>query len=207
MDEELEILKNQRALYVQMNPLAYDFLEYKNSLAHYNPIVGKKFCHLSLELCGYYNDVFDTLCFQNEHIHRLAKEGYWVIGCQLVRLQIEILTIIYADIKYNHSVILKVFKKDKELGRITIKRNRIIPSDLRKEIDTKYNTNINELYENYYCKFTHPSSYLLPGGIPEGTFFVDDTLMINQTLTKILLDYETPTNIINSKIKDNERQH
>lgn len=187
--EELEIIRNQRAFYAQTNPQLYDFLIYENSCDYYNPIIFDKFKHLTPVQYIYYKEVFDTLCYQNGYIYKLAKEGDWSIGCQLVRLQIELLTIIYADIKFNNSIILKVFQKDTDLGKIKIKGSCIKPSDLRKEIDIKYNTNIDELYRCRYSKFTHPSSYLFAFGIPEGIIYVDDALLINQTLIKVLNDY------------------
>lgn len=106
-----------------------------------------------------------------------GSEAYYVINCAeslnngfialikakeaslakaLVRLQIENLTNLFAELKHPFQVLHKIYFEGKELNEIKVKGKNLMPSTIRKELDEKLGTNIDELYKTY-CSFAHPS--------------------------------------------------
>lgn len=74
----------------------------------------------------------------------------------LIRLQLENLTYLAAELKYPFRVLYRVFNEGKQLGDIKIKGKSLIGSRIREEL-TDNQCNYNGLYASY-CGFVHPST-------------------------------------------------
>ena len=75
----------------------------------------------------------------------------------LIRLQLDNLTYLAAELKYPFRVLYRVFREGKQLNDIKIKNKPIVPSAVRAELDEQNGYRLNELYKIYSC-FIHPSS-------------------------------------------------
>lgn len=108
--------------------------------------------------CGFddlYN-ICNTLNIYNRCFIELLSKADALVALPLIRLQLENLTAIYAETLYPFQILHKLFDNGRVLGQIRISGKYIVPSDLRKELDTRYGTTIGELY-NKYSGFIHPS--------------------------------------------------
>lgn len=138
----------------------------------------------------------------NQCFFKLLTEGEVLVAFPLVRIQIENLCAIYAEVKYPFEILYRIFEKGNRLE--DIKRNNIYikPSEIRKEIDEIFGTNIVELYKKY-SGFIHPSIAQTKVKIKtyykesEGNkaikkyikLYEQDMVLVNQTITKVLLTY------------------
>lgn len=75
----------------------------------------------------------------------------------LIRLQLDNLTYLAAELKHPFRVLYKVFSEGKQLIDVRIKNKPIVPSAVRAELDEQHGYNLNELYKEY-SSFVHPSS-------------------------------------------------
>lgn len=127
------------------------------------------------------------------------------IAAQLIRIELDLLTAIYADTKWPFQILYKIYYKGKTLDKIKKNGNYLKQGELRKKIDTIYNTNICGLYKTY-SNYVHPSQIQnvikhieLPFDCLEYDYY-NDLKAINQTLGNILSDFiEKLNNNINTK--------
>lgn len=107
---------------------------------------------------------------------------------------------IYADNKWLFTIFTEIYDKQRQFDQIRRNGHRIGLGTLRKEIDTKFGSNLDDLYEKYNA-FLHPNSNQITFGDNDDYSFFDDLITINQTITNILL---TQLEQINSKTNNNE---
>ena len=93
----------------------------------------------------------------NRGFIKLLEAAEPLAALPLIRLQLENLTYIVAELKYPFRILHKVFIEGKQLSEIKIKNKAIVPSAIRKEIDEENGYRLNELYKTY-SSFVHPSS-------------------------------------------------
>ena len=74
----------------------------------------------------------------------------------LIRLQLENLTFLKAELMYPFRILYRVFNEGKQLSDIKIKGKPIVASKIREELKDSQ-CDYNEIYSNY-CGFVHPSS-------------------------------------------------
>lgn len=74
----------------------------------------------------------------------------------LIRLQLENLTFLKAELMYPFRILYRVFNEGKQLSDIKIKGKPIVASKIREELKDSQ-CDYNEIYCNY-CGFVHPSS-------------------------------------------------
>lgn len=74
----------------------------------------------------------------------------------LIRLQLENLTFLKAELMYPFRILYRVFNEGKQLSDIKIKGKPIVASKIREELKDSQ-CDYNEIYCNY-CGFIHPSS-------------------------------------------------
>lgn len=67
-----------------------------------------------------YEMAFTTITTYNRVICNLLKEGTYLVGIQLIRMQIDILTTIFADTLHPFNVLYKIYFKGKGLGKIRL---------------------------------------------------------------------------------------
>ena len=158
-----------------------------------------------------YKRAFIIIETYNRVCMKLFAMGEMLVGVQLIRMQLDILTAIYADTKWPFDILCKNYWQGKQLDKI----KKIKPGELRKEIDAKYNTNICELYD-LYSSFVHPNINQITLGInPHQAFsmdsertYSDDLEIVNQTIGNILADFvkklknETNWEVIERKRKE-----
>lgn len=111
--------------------------------------------YLNLGLDDFYN-ISDTINIYNRCFIELLSKADDLVAFPLIRLQLENLTAIYAETLHPFQILHKLFDLGRNLGEIKIKGSYIVPSNLRKGIDTRYGTTIGELYKKY-SGFIHPS--------------------------------------------------
>lgn len=120
----------------------------------------------------------------------------------LVRIQLDNLTYIFAELQHPFQVLYKVFAKGRTLNQITIDGKQLNPSAIRKELDEKCHTNICELYKKYSC-FIHPNKEQNKIRMNEGynsnkkerqtlsiakqKEYAKDMIYINQLLARLML--------------------
>lgn len=73
----------------------------------------------------------------------------------LVRLQLDNLTYLAAELKYPFRILYKVYFKNKRLSQIQIKGKNLNPSLIRKQLDEENGWNVAELYDTY-SSYVHP---------------------------------------------------
>ena len=74
----------------------------------------------------------------------------------LIRLQLENLTYLAAELKYPFRVLYRVFNDEKQLGDIKIKGKPLVGSKIREELNDSQ-CSYSEMYADY-CGFVHPST-------------------------------------------------
>lgn len=148
----------------------------------------------------YYGYVFELINTYNRVCNKLFADGEMLAFVQFIRNLIEMTVCIYADNKWPFTIFTEIYDKQRQFDKIKRNGHCIDPSILRKEIDTKFGSNLDDLYEKY-CAFLHPNSNQITLGNNDDYSFFDDLITINQTITNILL---AQLEQINSKINNNE---
>lgn len=161
--------------------------------------------------------IIGSIATNNRCFVRLFKDLHEVLAALvMIRLQIENLAVIYAETLYPYKILTKIYNTSNSLDDIRIKQVYINPTELRKDIDSKFGTNINDLYKKY-SSYIHPDKsqkYLALRGwynqwhyedVANDTIAafssVDDMILVNQTISDVLVNY---LDNINSKINNNE---
>lgn len=131
----------------------------------------------------------------------------------LVRLQIENLTVLYAETEHPFFVIHKLFEGGNAIKRIKdikIRGKYLSPTEIRETIDARFGTDIVGLYDKFNG-YVHPSrsqvkfshlNYIYESPITqkEKKEYTNDMVLINQTIGNVLLAH---LDNINSKINNN----
>ena len=103
-----------------------------------------------------YTSIHQSIQALNYGFFNLLKNNLPQSAMPLVRLQIENLTYLAAEAKYPFKILRKVYIEGKQLNEIKVKGKNLMPSTIRKELDEKLGTNIDELYRKY-SHYIHPS--------------------------------------------------
>ena len=153
--------------------------------------------------CGYddFRYISDIIPIYNRCFIELLSKAEPLVALPLIRLQLENLTAIYAETLYPFKILHKLYEGRKELGKIKVAGNNIVPSKLREAIDNKFDSSISDLYKKY-SGFVHPSKnqstlemrsyfnykeemYVAPK--KEVKKFAQDMIYVNQIISNILL--------------------
>lgn len=106
---------------------------------------------------GDWSELAASIDAMNKGFIKLLEAAEPLAAMPLIRLQLENLTYLFAELKYPFRILHKVFIEGKQLSEIKIKNKAIVPSAIRKEIDEENGYRLNELYKTY-SSFVHPSS-------------------------------------------------
>ncbi len=140
-----------------------------------------------------YEMAFTTITTYNRVICNLFKEGTYLVGIQLIRMQIDILTTLFADTLHPFNVLYKIYFKGKGLGKIRLNQKYLNPSDLRNKVDAEFRTNVSDLYKQY-SSFNHPTKKQFGWEVfcaYSGNYehYIKDLVSINQTIGHILSSF------------------
>ena len=116
----------------------------------------RAYCTLEKGLDDYGN-LWDSVRCLNRAFVKLLDDAEILVAYPLIRLQLDNLTYIFAEMLYPCKVLHKIFKKGRTLNQIKIDGVPLNPTEIRKQIDERFNTNISKLYKKYSC-FVHPSN-------------------------------------------------
>ena len=111
--------------------------------------------YLNLGEDDFYN-ICDTINIYNRCFIDLLGKAEALVALPLIRLQLENLTAIYAETLHPFQILHKLYDGGKNLGKVKVNGNYIVPSNLREEMDARFDTTIGELYKKY-SGFIHPS--------------------------------------------------
>ena len=103
----------------------------------------------------YFTLIADSINSTNRSFNLLLEAGELTIAKALIRLQLDNLTYVMAELLYPFRVFYKVYFKGKNLSQIKIAGKNLNPSDIRKEAASEY-ADLGELYSTY-SSFIHPS--------------------------------------------------
>ena len=92
----------------------------------------------------------------NRGFIKLLEAAEPLAAMPLIRLQLENLTFLKAELMYPFRVLYRVFNEGKQLNDIKIKGKPLVASKIREELKDSQ-CDYNEIYSNY-CGFVHPSS-------------------------------------------------
>lgn len=106
---------------------------------------------------GDWSEIAASIDTVNRGFIKLLEAAEPLAAMPLIRLQLENLTYIAAELKYPFRILHKVFIEGKQLSEIKIKNKAIVPSAIRKEFDEEHSYNLDELYKAY-SSYVHPSS-------------------------------------------------
>lgn len=121
----------------------------------FNPDEYRAMGYLEIGLGDYY-EIFTSINALNRGFIKLLEEAEPLAAMPLIRLQLDNLTYLAAELKHPFRVLYKVFREGKQLIDIKIKNKSLIASSIRKELDEKHHYKLEELYRTYSC-FVHPS--------------------------------------------------
>jgi hypothetical protein len=109
-------------------------------------------------ICSGYDDfcdILDSIFGLNRGFKILLDNTEAVAAMALIRLQIDNLTYLAAELKYPFRILYKVFRKGYRLSQIKIAGKNLNPAAIRKELDEQHNYGLCELYDKY-SSFVHP---------------------------------------------------
>lgn len=100
--------------------------------------------------------ISDTINIYNRCFIELLSKADALVAFPLIRLQLDNLTAIFAETLHPFQILHKLYDGGKKLEKIKIKGSHIVPSEIRKELDEKFGSTIDDLYKKY-SYFIHPS--------------------------------------------------
>ena len=103
----------------------------------------------------YFTLISDSISGINRSFNLLLEAGELATAKALIRIQLDNLTYIMAELKHPFRVFYKVYFKGKNLSQVKIAGKNLNPTEIRKEAATEY-ADLAELY-NTYSSFIHPS--------------------------------------------------
>ena len=148
-------------------------------------------------------NICDTLIIYNRCFIDLLGKAEALVALPLIRLQLENLTAIYAETLHPFQILHKLYDGGKNLGKVKVNGNYIVPSNLREEMDSRYGTTIGELYKKY-SGFIHPSksqkevnmsSYynykdnMYVASKKDVRMYAKDMVYVNQIIGNVLLEH------------------
>lgn len=112
---------------------------------------------LTFRQCGIseINYIQESINSLNRGFMVLLEAAEPLSAMALVRLQLDNLTYLAAELKYPFRILYKVYFKNRRLSQIQIKGKNLNPAAIRKELDEQNGWNVNELYDYYSC-YVHP---------------------------------------------------
>ena len=107
--------------------------------------------------CGwdYFTLIAESINSLNRSFNLLLEAGELATAKALIRLQLDNLTYVVAELKYPFRIFYKVYFKGRNLSQIQIAGKNLNPSEIRKEAATEY-ADLSKLYSTY-SGFVHPS--------------------------------------------------
>lgn len=107
--------------------------------------------------CGYdyFTLIAESINGLNRSFNLLLEAGELTTAKALIRLQLDNLTYVMAELKYPFRIFYKVYFKGRNLSQIQIAGKNLNPSEIRKEAATEY-ADLSKLYSTY-SGFVHPS--------------------------------------------------
>lgn len=112
--------------------------------------------YLEIGLGDFY-EISTSINALNRGFIKLLEAAEPLAAMPLIRLQLDNLTYLAAELKHPFRVLYKVFREGKSLIDVKIKNKPIVPSVIRAELDEQHGYNLNDLYREY-SSFVHPSS-------------------------------------------------
>ena len=105
---------------------------------------------------GDFNEIETSINALNRGFIKLLEAAEPLAAMPLIRLQLENLTFLKAELMNPFRVLYRVFNEGKQLDDIKIKGKPLVGSKIREELKDSQ-CDYNEIYCNY-CGFVHPSS-------------------------------------------------
>ena len=103
----------------------------------------------------YFTLIADSINGINRSFNLLLEAGELTTAKALIRLQLDNLTYVMAELMYPFRVFYKVYFKGKNLSQVKVAGKNLNPADVRKEAASEY-ADLAELYSTY-SSFVHPS--------------------------------------------------
>lgn len=175
-------------------------------------------------LCANWDDfayAFNSVNRINRVFAKLLDDGEIMVAHILIRVQLDNLTYIYAEMCYPFKVLYKVFEKKRKLNQIKIDGVVLNPLELRKQIDEQFDTNVSELYKQY-SGLVHPSKQQIDTAHRVRKFhswkrdkltvskavqknYAKDMVQINNLLIKMLREYTSSIKKRINEISNNRK--
>lgn len=149
----------------------------------------------------------------NRSFHKLLKSLEPLAALALVRIQIDNLKHIFAEVKYPAKILYRIYENGRDLNQIKIDGKAINSSELIQELDEEFGR-IKDIWKTY-CQYVHPSkkqtevkiksyfSYLRWKEVPTKQaikYFSWDMVYINMVITTILCKrYDELIEIVKAK--------
>lgn len=101
--------------------------------------------------CGwdYYTLLQDSINSLNRSFSILIEAGEVNAAMALIRLQLDNLTYLLAELKYPFRVLQRVYFKNENLSEVKIAGKNLSPAAIRKEADEQHGYNLCEMYATY----------------------------------------------------------
>lgn len=141
---DVTITKEKIQAVVESRGYSFDENEYR----------GMRYLEIGL---GDFYEIQTSINALNRGFIKLLEATEPLAAMPLIRLQLDNLTYLAAELKHPFRVLYKVFREGKQLIDVRIKNKPIVPSAVRAELDEQHGYNLNELYKEY-SSFVHPSS-------------------------------------------------
>jgi hypothetical protein len=106
---------------------------------------------------GDFSEIETSINALNRGFITLLEAAEPLAAMPLIRLQLDNLTYLAAELNHPFRVLYRVFREGKQLNDIKIKNKPLVPSVVRAELDEQNGYRLNELYKIYSC-YIHPSS-------------------------------------------------
>lgn len=133
---------------------------------------------------GDFYEIETSINALNRGFITLIEAGEELAAMPLIRLQLENLTYLKAELLYPFRVLYKVFQEGKQLSDIKIKGKPLVGSKIREELKDNV-MDYNKLYNNY-CGFVHPSSTQSELSVKKYYSYKDDKVVITKAEQKRL---------------------
>lgn len=128
-------------------------VESKGYIFNENEYRGMGYLEIGL---GDFYEISTSINALNRGFIKLLEVAEPLAAMPLIRLQLENLTFLKAELMYHFRILYRVFNEGKQLNDIKIKGKPLVASKIREELKDSQ-CDYNEIYSNY-CGFVHPSS-------------------------------------------------
>lgn len=120
--------------------------------AHGNEVRALTFLQCGISEFNYIESSISSL---NRGFIKLLEAAEPLAAMALVRLQLDNLTYLAAELKYPFRILYKVYFKNRRLSQIQVQGKNLNPAAIRKELDEQHGYNLCELYDRY-SSYVHP---------------------------------------------------